>query len=105
MYIESSEIPPITDIDGARDPDPIHALFHAVLYLFVVTHHAQQRLDGAMLMDQGLGLIAFQLAQIVRITLEITALQQWLVNPPQIAKIGIEIGPLVIGMAIGKHKR
>ena len=56
-------------------------------------------------MDQGLGLIAFQLAQIVRITLEITALQQWLVNPPQIAKIGIEIGPLVIGMAIGKHKR
>ena len=58
-----------------------------------------------MLMDQGLGLIAFQLAQIVRITLEITALQQWPVNPPQIAKVDIEIGPLVIGMAIGKHKR
>ena len=80
----------------------LNLLFDALFQLFCVAHNAEQTLSRQVVMHQGFSLIALKFSGIIRVPLEITALQQRSVDFVQIGWIRIKPCPLVVGVAVGK---
>lgn len=79
----------------------LNLLVEATLQGFVVADDAQETSDRDMAMDKCLSLVALHFSKVIRITLEVSTLQNTPIDFVQLRERAVVAGPLGIGMVDG----